>query len=387
LSNVVAIAGGVYHSLALTGSGTVAAWGDNTYGETTIPAGLSNVVAIAAGDTFSLALTGSGTVVAWGSDGNAQANLPSGLANVLAIAAGPFHSLALTGSGTVVGWGNNGSGQTTAPLGMDNTVAIAAGGYHSLARLTGQLPTIKPVIINTPFALGELNEPFQLQIDALNAPSTYGATVLPAGLTINHSTGLISGAPTVGGTSTVVLSATNGAGGGQLTLKLGILTPSSPGGSGSVTRVTPISQWRLSNFGIAGDTGKAANTATPTGDGIANLLKYAIGASPLRSSLESLPVIGFESVAGKKYLTITFTHALDATDATCYVDVSGNLSGSWSQGSMYSPANGDVPSNTYTTQVSRTVNPDGVTETIVVRDNVPLSQATSRFIRLRVTQP
>ena len=44
LSNVVAVAGGFYHSLALKSDGTVVAWGDNSYGQTNIPAGLANAV-------------------------------------------------------------------------------------------------------------------------------------------------------------------------------------------------------------------------------------------------------------------------------------------------------------------------------------------------------
>src|SRR5450756_552750 len=44
----------------------VVAWGDNTSGQITVPAGLSGVAAIAAGLYHSLALRSDGTVVAWG---------------------------------------------------------------------------------------------------------------------------------------------------------------------------------------------------------------------------------------------------------------------------------------------------------------------------------
>jgi acyl dehydratase len=43
----------------------VVAWGDNSYGQTTVPEGLTQVVAIAAGVHHSLALKVDGTVVAW----------------------------------------------------------------------------------------------------------------------------------------------------------------------------------------------------------------------------------------------------------------------------------------------------------------------------------
>jgi hypothetical protein len=51
LSNVVALAGGGYHSLALKSDGTVIAWGNNAFGQTTIPAGLSSR-AVIVGDAF-----------------------------------------------------------------------------------------------------------------------------------------------------------------------------------------------------------------------------------------------------------------------------------------------------------------------------------------------
>jgi alpha-tubulin suppressor-like RCC1 family protein len=141
LSNVVAIAAGGDQSLALTAEGRVVAWGRNDDGQTDVPSGLSNVVAIAAGVVHSLALTAEGRVVAWGGNyglggfsvWSGQAIVPSGLSNVVAIAAGYDHSLALTAEGQVVAWGNNDTGQIDLPSGLSNVVAIAAGNGLSLA--------------------------------------------------------------------------------------------------------------------------------------------------------------------------------------------------------------------------------------------------------------
>ena len=156
----------------------------------------------------------------------------------------------------------------------------------------------------------------------------------------------------------------------------------------TVTPLTSTENWRYGNFGTASNTGNAADMATPSGDGIPNLLKFAFGMNPLLASTAGLPTSGVQSFSGQKYVTFTFKRALAATDVTCNVDISGNLAGSWNQGSSYSPANGDVLSNAYTTQVSRTNNGDGVTETIVVRDNVPLTSANPfRCMHLRVTRP
>jgi hypothetical protein len=79
----------------------VVAWGLNDYGQAAVPSGLSNVVAIAAGGSHSLALTAEGQVVAWGLNDYGQAAVPGGLSNVVAIAAGWSHSLALLRQATV----------------------------------------------------------------------------------------------------------------------------------------------------------------------------------------------------------------------------------------------------------------------------------------------
>jgi hypothetical protein len=56
---------------------------------------LSNVVAIAAGDFHTLALLSNGRVVGWGDDSFGQAVTPVGLAGAAGIACGYYHNLAL----------------------------------------------------------------------------------------------------------------------------------------------------------------------------------------------------------------------------------------------------------------------------------------------------
>jgi trimeric autotransporter adhesin len=152
-TNVVAIAAGELHSLALRSNHTVVAWGDSFYYQTTIPASASNVVSVAAGGSRCLALRADGKVVGWGynrygeATGVATPDSPYAtngvvvvagqlLTDVTAIAAGYYHSLALKGDGTVVGWGKNSDGQCTAHSGVTNILALAAGGAHSLALRT-----------------------------------------------------------------------------------------------------------------------------------------------------------------------------------------------------------------------------------------------------------
>jgi len=133
LTNVVAIAAGSGGDvLALRSDGTVIGWGYNWYGEATPPAGLSNVVAISASG-HSLALKRDGTVVGWGDNDAGEASPPAGLSNVVAVAAGGLHSMALKSDGTAVCWGYNYCGQATPPAGLQGVVAIAAGANSSLA--------------------------------------------------------------------------------------------------------------------------------------------------------------------------------------------------------------------------------------------------------------
>lgn len=133
LGGVTKIATGYRHTLALKHDGTVVAWGYNAYGQSTVPAGLTGVIALAAGDRHSLALKSDGTVVAWGENSQGQLNIPAGLNNVVAIASGPYHNLVLKSDGTVVGWGGNEGGQLNIPAGLTNVTAIATGMAFAVA--------------------------------------------------------------------------------------------------------------------------------------------------------------------------------------------------------------------------------------------------------------
>jgi hypothetical protein len=130
----------------------VVAWGGNADGQLQVPLGLSNVVAIAAGDHHGLALHADGTMVAWGAArplyNYGQATAPANLGGVMAIAAGGLHSLALLRNNTVVCWGADNYGQATAPANLNGVAAIGAGPNRSLAL------RLKPLRFSTPLKLG-----------------------------------------------------------------------------------------------------------------------------------------------------------------------------------------------------------------------------------------
>ena len=84
-----------------------------------------------------------------------------------------------------------------------------------------------PAITSALTANAALTGPFTYQIMATNTPTAYGAAGLPAGLSIS-TTGLISGTPTVLGTSTVLLIAVNASGVGTANLVLTVTATPTP---------------------------------------------------------------------------------------------------------------------------------------------------------------
>ena len=135
----------------------VRAWGDNTSGQASLPAGLGSVVSVAAGNSHSLALRGDGTVVAWGGNAGGATSIPAGLANVVSIAAGSGFSMALLANGTVSTWGSI----NYTPAGLTGVLAIAAGASASYAMALRSDSTVVVwssggVLANGPPGLGEV---------------------------------------------------------------------------------------------------------------------------------------------------------------------------------------------------------------------------------------
>jgi hypothetical protein len=85
----------------------VRSWGNNDFGQTTIPADLTRAGAIAAGFTHSAAIKLDGTVVCWGNNAQGQQAVPAGLGAVRSICAGRSFTACVTNSGRVQAWGQH----------------------------------------------------------------------------------------------------------------------------------------------------------------------------------------------------------------------------------------------------------------------------------------
>lgn len=139
----------------------------------------------------------------------------------------------------------------------------------------------------------------------------------------------------------------------------------------------PFDQWRVDSFGESADTASALPAGDFDADGSINLHEYAFATNPRDAASRVQPTM----IDGSA-LTISFLHPKASDELIYTVQVSSDLI-TWFDGSRYSAA-GDVASNTYTTQVSRSGTP---VETIVVRDNVLRTAASRRFLRVNVKLP
>ncbi len=112
----------------------------------------------------------------------------------------------------------------------------------------------------------------------------------------------------------------------------------------------------------------AGPKADPAGDGLANLLVYALAGEPLRSNRDRLPIEGMEDVDDESYLSLTYTRPEVIEDVGYRIDASVDLL-DWTEGI------GEF--------VDQTVHDDG-TVTQTWRDTEPTDHHESRFLRLTV---
>jgi alpha-tubulin suppressor-like RCC1 family protein len=419
---VIGIAAGGNHSIALCSDGTLAAWGGNSSGQlgdgtttqrkapvaVSTAAGVSalagrTVVAVAGGGTHSLALCSDGTVAAWGANANGQLgdttltneNVPvavstaagsSALAGktVASIAASASTSFALTADGTLTAWGADASGQIgdnattdeSAPVTVNSSplavgeafTAVFAGSSasHTLALAASPLtPVVKTLAATVITGTGvTLN-------GTVNANYNSSSVTFDYGLDTTYGTN-VSGTPaTLAGASATAASVTVTGLSPSTTYHFrldGVSAVGSRSGADlTFTTLSLLQNWRQMNFGTSANSGSTADAGDYDGDGIPNLLEYALNLNP--QVADKLPVAAAVNGTNFEYSYSRSTGAVNA-GAAFVVECSDTLAaGSWSSSGV----------------VQTVLSDDGTTQQ--VKAVIPVNAANTKFVRLSVTAP
>jgi PKD repeat protein len=114
------------------------------------------------------------------------------------------------------------TGTPTAAGNFSANISATNAGGTGLARLTIRVLPARPAITSATSASGKVGTPLTFQVNASNKPTSFGASSLPAGLTINAKSGRITGTPTTAGSFTANISATNAGGTGTGTINFTI---------------------------------------------------------------------------------------------------------------------------------------------------------------------
>jgi hypothetical protein len=188
------------------------------------------------------------------------------------------------------------SGTPTSPAGTYN-VSISAsnlGGADTKTLVITLAKPPPPVISSATSGNAVAGWPYSYQVTASNFPSSFSASGLPAGLSMNTATGLISGAAGGAGVFTVNLSATNAGGTGTATLTLTVVLPSAPVINSSATAsgvyLTPFNyQIGGTNIPLSfGATGLPAWASINTSTGAISGTPDVIGTSTVTVSATNL---------------------------------------------------------------------------------------------------
>ena len=141
--------------------------------------------------------------------------------------------------------------------------------------------------------------PLYIGADTGTAPFTWSATGLPPGLTIDPTTGVISGTPTADGLFSVTIEVTNEAGSGDATFNL-VVDPADPNAPAITTNSLPNGE-----IGVAYSETLAATGATP--------ITWSLTSGDLPDGLILYSTTG--SIYGTPTTSGTFTFTVQATNA------------------------------------------------------------------------
>ena len=233
----------------------------------------------------------------------------------------------------------------------------------------GQLYQVTGLLLNSTFANnGSTQQLIAMQtlddgtaIVLLGNSQTWNVVAgqLPAGLTLNPSTGVISGTPSGSGSYSFTILVTDGL-----------------GNSAQQTFSTPqtFSQWEAQYPQLT----ETSPSATPLNDGVDNLLKYVFDIDPVRAMTSAdraaLPTVSLTTMGAPatEYLALTYRQNQFLNGVTVTVQTTEDLQ-TWT---TVNPAD-----------LLQQVGTDSSTGDPIMEIGVRVSGAQKQFIRLNVTMP
>lgn len=166
-------------------------------------------------------------------------------------ASGPATNVSYSTTGTSdPHYPNSTIGQGGAPGSAGGNGAVVLLAYRYASPQAPAIEAVAPTVART-------NQAIELWIPARHRPTSYAATGLPDGLTINTDTGLISGSPTTAGAYTASVTATNATGTSSAVSVEFLVDDTAPGVPSSVVTsgVTSTAlnlQWNASTDNLTG---------------------------------------------------------------------------------------------------------------------------------------
>jgi hypothetical protein len=294
---------------------------------------------------------------------------------------------------------------TAAPFFYPSGVCVDSGGNVYVAdtsntRIAKGYLVSSPAITSGLTATAVTGSAFSYQITASNSPTSYGASGLPDGLSINTATGLISGTPTTSGTTRVTITATNPGGTGSATLVITITLPPpavTTGSTGTVYNGATINgavnpnglpTTCYFNYGLTSAYGSSTTPQT-LGSGT-SAVSFNVAITGLRPSTTYHYQLVATNSSGTTYgpdQTFTTTKALDYSTERAQITKSGTniqISVKSVAGYSYQLQRADTLGSPTDWQNIGDAQPG--TDAIIIFDDSVSDLAKSMFYRVQISQ-
>lgn len=273
------------------------------------------------------------------------------------------------------------------------TASNTGGEDTKLLQITIAPPTAP--VITSPLEISAIYlTPFSFQIKATNKPTSYSASELPAGLSLNSTTGLISGTPSAAGSFLVNISAANDGGNDSQTLSISVNLPDAP----AIT--SPISA--EGQVGIEFDyTITASNSPSlftannlPAGLGL-NAISGLISGTPSENGIFEV-VISAENAGGTGLAPLTLTILPEAPTITSETTIVSRVGDTITHQITTEPAADSFSANNlpagltlnpYTGEISGQISQAGIYSCIVSATNSGGTGSANVLFDIRLQAP